>query len=252
MMKKKKYAEELKAQIEEKRYLKQLEKEKRKLDDIKDDLRIEKERKIIEERQKQNNPKIIPKINLTPIPKKEPIKIQTPRVQLPPKIIYKQRTPEKKIKTKYIYMKSNEYEINNYLRERERNLERFNTDLNDQINGIKNDFNSGMRKLNDEINKINYRIEDKNKKIYDLIDDIKKSRIPKKNNVEIQHIYSIIRKNKDGKFSIQQFMNNEDNIGKFPLNYRVFNSFNTNNAEEISNDFLKLPYINLSHHITYE
>ena len=45
MMKKKKYAEELKAQIEEKRYLKQLEKEKRKLDDIKDDLRIEKERK---------------------------------------------------------------------------------------------------------------------------------------------------------------------------------------------------------------
>ena len=252
MMKKKKYAEELKAQIEEKRYLKQLEKEKRKLDDIKDDLRIEKERKIIEERQKQNNPKIIPKINLTPIPKKESIKIQTPRVQLPPKIIYKQRTPEKKIKTKYIYMKSNEYEINNYLRERERNLERFNTDLNDQINGIKNDFNSGMRKLNDEINKINYRIEDKNKKIYDLIDDIKKSRIPKKNNVEIQHIYSIIRKNKDGKFSIQQFMNNEDNIGKFPLNYRVFNSFNTNNAEEISNDFLKLPYINLSHHITYE
>ena len=28
--------------------------------------------------------------------------------------------------------------LNNYLRERERNLERFNTDLNDQINGIKN------------------------------------------------------------------------------------------------------------------
>ena len=51
-----------------------MEKEKRKLDDIKDDLRIEKERKIIEERQKQNNPKIIPKINLTPIPKKNLLK----------------------------------------------------------------------------------------------------------------------------------------------------------------------------------
>ena len=46
MMKKKKYAEELKAQIEEKRYLKKLEEEKRKLDEIKDDLRIEKERNI--------------------------------------------------------------------------------------------------------------------------------------------------------------------------------------------------------------
>ena len=43
MMKKKKYAEELKAQIEEKKYLKKLEEEKRKLDEINDDIRIEKE-----------------------------------------------------------------------------------------------------------------------------------------------------------------------------------------------------------------
>ena len=121
----------------------------------------EKERQLIEQRRQQNNKKYIPKINLTPLPKIEPVKVLTPRVPIPPKIMPRHKTP---VKTKYIYLKrrSNEEDINNYLRNRERNLERFNTDINEQINGIKNDFNSGMKKLNDEISKINYRIDDKN------------------------------------------------------------------------------------------
>ena len=104
MMKKKKYAEELKAQIEEKKYLKKLEEEKRKLDEINDDIRIEKERQLIEQRRQQNNKKYIPKINLTPLPKIEPVKVLTPRVPIPPKIIPRQKTP---VKTKYIYLKRN-------------------------------------------------------------------------------------------------------------------------------------------------
>ena len=251
MMKKKKYAEELKAQIEEKKYLKKLEEEKRKQDEINDDIRIEKERRIIEERQRQNNKKYIPKINLAPLPRIEPAKVLTPRVPIPPKIITRQKTP---VKTKYIYLKkrSNEEDINNYLRNREINLERFNTDINEQINGIKNDFNSGMKKLNDEINKINYRIDDKNQRINDLIYKIKKSRNHKKDNVEVEHIYSIIKKNKDGKFSIQQFMNNE--ITKFPLNLNMLNYANDDVKFEEArriNDIINLPYINLSHHIEY-
>ena len=251
MMKKKKYAEELKAQIEEKKYLKKLEEEKRKQDEINDDIRIEKERRIIEERQRQNNLKYIPKIKLTPLPKIDPAKVLTPRVPIPPKIITRQKTP---IKTKYIYLKkrSNEEDINNYLRNREINLERFNTDINEQINGIKNDFNSGIKKLNDEINKINYRIDDKNQRINDLIYKIKKHRNHKIENVEVEHIYSIIRKNKDGKFSIQQFMDNE--ITKFPLNLNMLNYANEDVKFEETrriNDIINLPYINLSHHIEY-
>ena len=252
MMKKKKYAEELKAQIEEKKYLKKLEEEKRKQDEINDDIRIEKERRIIEERQRQNNKKYIPKINLAPLPKIVPAKVLTPRVPIPPKIITRQKTP---VKTKYIYLKkrSNEEDINNYLRNREINLERFNTDINEQINGIKNDFNSGMKKLNDEINKINYRIDDKNQRINDLIYKIKKSRSHKRDNVEVEHIYSIIRKNKDGKFSIQQFMNNNE-ITKFPFNLNMLNYANDDVKFEEArriNDIINLPYINLSHHIEY-
>ena len=252
MMKKKKYAEELKAQIEEKKYLKKLEEEKRKLDEINDDIRIEKERQLIEQRRQQNDRKYIPKINLTPLPKIEPVKVLTPRVPIPPKILPRHKTP---VKTKYIYLKrrSNEEDINNYLRNRERNLERFNTDINEQINGIKNDFNSGMKKLNDEISKINYRIDDKNQRINDLIYKIKKSRPHKNDNVEVEHIYSIIRKNKDGKFSIQQFLNNND-ITKFPFNLNMLNYANDGDKfVEVQriNDIINLPYINLSHHIEY-
>ena len=251
MMKKKKYAEELKAQIEEKRYLKQLEEEKRKLDDIKDDLRIEKERKIIEERQKQNNKRIIPKINLMSLPKKEPIKYLTPRVNIPHKIINKNKTPNKITKIKYIRKKSNENEIRKYLREREIKLERINNDLNEQINGIKNDFNLGMKKLNDEIGKINYKFDDsKLLKINDLIDEIKNSRNNNRKDFEIQHIYSIIRKDKNGKVSIQQFLNN-DGIIKECNNIKGFNNFNENKFEQILDNNVKLPYINLSHRIDY-
>ena len=240
MMKKKKYAEELKAQIEQKKYLKKLEEEKRKLDDINDELRIEKERKEIEERENQSNNKYIPKINLRPLPKIEPVKVSTPKISIPPKMVTKYKIYKKK---------SSEDEINNYLRSREMNLERFNNDLNEQLNGIKNDFNSGIKKLNDEIHKINFETLDKNKKIDELIYNIKKPRSYKNNNFEIEHIYSIIRKKKDGKFTIQQFMNNSE-ILKNPLDIRLFNSSSyNNNCEEKTSDVFNLPYINLSHQI---
>ena len=101
--------------------------------------------------------------------------------------------------TKYkIYKKkSSEDEINNYLRKREMNLERINNDLKAQINVIKNDFNSGIKKLNDEIHKINFETLDKNKKIDELIYNIKKPLSYKNNNIEIKNIYSIKRKNKN-------------------------------------------------------
>ena len=240
MMKKKKYAEELRAQIEQKKYLKKLEEEKRKLDEINDELRIEKERKEIEERENRNNNKYIPKINLRPLPKIEPVKVSTPKISIPTKMVTKYKIYKKK---------SSEDEINNYLRSREMNLERFNNDLNEQLNGIKNDFYSGIKKLNDEIHKINFEALDKNKKIDELIYNIKKPRSYKNNNFEIEHIYSIIRKKKDGKFTIQQFMNNSE-ILQNPLDIRLFNSSSYyNNCEEKTNGVLNLPYINLSHQI---
>jgi hypothetical protein len=243
VMKKKKYAEELKAQIEQKRYLKQLEQEKKKLDDINEELRIEKERKIIEEREKQNNKNKIPVINMLSLPKIEPAKILTPRIAIPDKYKTNKKIEKfgPKIKTRYIYRRiRNEEDTKNYLMEKERDLERFNMNLSNEINKIKNDFDYGMKKLNDELDKINYDIDDKNKKFKllvnekfnDLNNGIRNSR-NNKNNVEIEHIYSFIKKNKYGKYTVQQYMNNPEVLSSINL---LDNRFN-------------LPYINLSHQI---
>ena len=97
-----------------------------------------------------------------------------------------------------------------------------------------------MKKLNDELDKINYDIDDKNKKFKllvnekfnDLNNGIRNSR-NNKNNVEIEHIYSFIKKNKYGKYTVQQYMNNPEVLSSINL---LDNRFN-------------LPYINLSHQI---
>ena len=182
MMKKKKYAEELKKQIEEKQMRKKLENQKKKLDDLNDEIRIEKERKIIEDRRRENNKRNLPKINITPYyplqRDEKPIKIYTPpppripsinqyKTPPKPKINYSQEIP----KIKYVYRKIyNTEETKNFLREREEGLERFDKDMRNQLKMLKNDFNFGMKQLNDEVDRLNNGIKDKNHNFRYLID----------------------------------------------------------------------------------
>ena len=285
MMKKKKYAEELKKQIEEKQMRKKLEKQKKKLDDLNDEIRIEKERKIIEDRKREDNKRNLPKINITPyypIQRNEkPIKIYTPPIPpapIPfinqyktpskPKINYSQEIP----KIKYVYRKIyNTEETKNFLRERKEGLERFNEDMRNQLKMLKNDFNFGMKQLNDEVDRVNNGIKDKNHnfrylidlKVNELSSEIKDNN-NKKLNIQTEHIYNVIRKSKDGKTTIQRFTS-EPNFINYPFNENQYivktpKPFNGGNIQiinddnfenELSNDNLKLPYLNLSHYISY-
>ena len=293
MMKKKKYAEELRKQIEEKQMRKKLERQKKKLDDLNDDIRIEKERKMIEDRQRQNNNRSLPKINITPYypPQKvqQPVKIYTPPPPPPPMpIINKNKTPSKPRlnmdfisnysyeappKIQYIYRKvHNTEETKSFLRDRENELEKFNRDMEDQLKMLRNDFDSGMKQLNDEVNNLNNGLGNRNhnfrylisQKINEISADIQNSN-NKKSNIQTEHIYNVIRKSKDGKMTIQRFMGNPDLI-HLPINdnqYIIkksnlfdgesFNVFNENNVlyDEITSNSMKLPYINLSHCISY-
>lgn len=294
MMKKKKYAEELKKQIEEKKMRKKLENQKKKLDDLNDDIRIEKERKMIEDRQKEDNKRFLPRINITPYypkpkPIQEPMKIYTPPPPPPMPLIDQYRTPPKpKLnldliksysgpnyieppKTKIVYRKvSNTEETKHFLREREEDLEKFNRDMRDQLTMLKNDFNYGMKQLNDEVDSLNNGIGNKNhnfrylitQKVNELSADIKNNN-NKKLNIQTEHIYNVIRKSKDGKTTVQQFMNSpqwgnlSNNIEQFVI--KTPSSFNSENVNIISdnnifdefiNNSTKLPYINLSHCIS--
>lgn len=287
MMKKKKYAEELKKQIEEKEMRKKLERQKKKLDDLKDDIRIEKERKKIEDRQRENNKRFLPKINMSPY--YPPKQIQTPiKLLTPPPIpsINQIKSPKKpKInielnknyshnipRIKYVYRKIyNTEETKNFLREREEGLERFNEEMRNQLKMLKNDFNYGMKQLNDEVDNLNNGIKDKNhnfryliqQKVNDLSSDIQKNN-NKKLKIQAEHIYNFIRKTKDGKSTIQRFTS-EPNFVNFPsidgneYTIKTPKSFNGENIriinddnfyDELSNN-IQLPYINLSHCISY-
>lgn len=288
MMKKKKYAEELKKQIEEKQIRKKLEREKKKLDDLNDDIRIERERKKIEDRQRENNKRILPKINMTPYyPPQQiqsPIKLYTPPPHIPSVIQYK-TPPKPKInidfnknysydipRVKYVYRKVyNTEETKNFLREREEGLERFDEEMKNQLKKLKNDFNYGMKQLNDEVDSLSYGIKDKNhnfrylikQKLNDLSSDIQKNN-NKKLNIQTEHIYNVIRKSKDGKSTIQRFTS-EPNFINFPsIDSKEYiiktpSPFNGENIKIINDDNfydelstnVQLPYINLSHCISY-
>ena len=284
MMKKKKYAEELRKQIEEKQLRKKLENQKKKLDDLNDEIRIEKERKIIEDRQKENNKRYLPKINIIPYnpPHKNqnPIKIYTPpplpsiplinqnKSPLKPKIntdfIEKYNNSPSKIK--YVYRKVyNTEETKNFLKEREEGIEKFDEEMSKQLKSLKKEFNMGIQKLNDEIehlNRIGYSNYNYryllNQKINEISTDIKNNN-NKKTNEQIEHIYNVIRKSKDGKTTIQRFTNVSDsNINSFDENRYFIKTPNTYNgqniniiSDELTNKSLELPYINLSHCISY-
>lgn len=294
MMKKKKYAEELRKQIEEKKMLKKLENQKKKLDDLNDDIRIEKERKMIEDRQREDNKRFLPRINITPYypkpkPIQEPMKVYTPPPPPLMPLIDQYRTPPKPRlnldliksysgpnyieppKTKIIYRKiSNTEETKHFLREREEDLEKFNRDMRDQLTMLKNDFNYGMKQLNDEVDSLNNGIGNKNhnfrylitQKVNELSADIKNNN-NKKLNIQTEHIYNVIRKSKDGKTTVQRFMNGpqwgnlSNNIEQFVV--KTPSSFNSENVNIISdnnifdefiNNSTNLPYINLSHCIS--
>ena len=290
MMKKKKYAEELKKQIEEKEMRKKLERQKKKLDDLNDEIRIEKERKIIEERQRENNRRSLPKINRTPYYPPQQIQVPTKIYTPPPMPILSQyKTPPKhkpKInidldknysqnipRVKYIYRKVyNTEETENFLRERREGLERFDEEMRNQLKMLKNDFNIGMKQLNDEVDSLNNGIKDKNhnfrylikQKVNDLSSDILKNN-NKKLNIQAEHIYNVIRKTKDGKSTIQRFIS-EPNFIDFPsingkeyiiktpkqLNGENIQIINDENYyDELSRNSVELPYINLSHCISY-
>ena len=157
------------------------------------------------------------------------------------------------------------------MRERREGLERFDEEMRNQLKMLKNDFNIGMKQLNDEVDSLNNGIKDKNhnfrylikQKVNDLSSDILNNN--KKLNIQAEHIYNFIRKTKDRKSTIQRFIS-EPNLIDFPSingkeyiiktqkpingeNIQIIND--ENYYDELSRNGVKLPYINLSHCISY-
>ena len=126
MERKRQYAQDLQSQIEENRRKKLAAIEKKKLEDLEDELRLKREQDLIEQRQKEENKRYRPKINL-PIQKLDPPE--------PVKKVRK-KTPNVKYITKEVNtINRNVLDQNtiNYLRSREMQIDNFNDKIGDNI-----------------------------------------------------------------------------------------------------------------------
>lgn len=281
MIKKKKYAEELKQQIEDNKRRKQIEREKKKRQDLEDDIRVENERKKIEQRMQQERQLSLPKINklMTPPPPPPPPRAPpaysplvrnipifprkyNPRPEIEVNKIVTPVEPKKYIKYNYL----NTYDdTKNFIKERELISEKFNHDLNNKLKLLNDEFDLSMKKLNNEVKGIN-DLEERNHNLKDLIgkniDQIRDYLRNKKDvNVYTEHVYKIYKQTKDGNHFLGEFIDNPDFVNlngnlkscvSTPINYNGKKYILQNDYRsfsEIRNT--KLPYINLSHSLSY-
>ena len=255
MERKRQYAQDLQSQIEENRRKKLAAIEKKKLEDLEDELRLKREQDLIEQRQKEENKRYRPKINL-PIQKLDPPE--------PVKKVRK-KTPNVKYITKEVNtINRNVLDQNtiNYLRSREMQIDNFNDKILEQLRLLNNDFEYNINSLKGEIGLLN-DMNEKNKrdkdKLFQEVHFIKENLDNRKyqDSIDSRNIYELISKSDYTKY----LLGNLHSYETFPKKRYEIRSYISREDEgnrffvddEKTGDGLKLsPYVNLSHVISYD
>ena len=255
MERKKQYAQDLRSQIEENERKRRAALEKKKLEDLEDELRLKREQEAIDQRQKEENKRYRPKIDV-------PIrKFEAPE---PLKKVRK-KTPNVRYITKEVNNIDRNY-INqntiNYLRAREMQIDNFNDKILEQLRLLNNDFEYNINSLKGEIGLLN-DMNEKNKRYKDQlfkeVHFIKENLDNKKlqDSMDSRNIYEVISKSDYTKHLI----GNIHSFETLPKKRYVIKSYITTDDDdnrffiddEKKSDGLKLsPYVNLSHVITYD
>jgi hypothetical protein len=255
MERKKQYAQDLRSQIEENERKRRAALEKKKLEDLEDELRLKREQEAIDQRQKEENKRYRPKIDV-------PIrKFEAPE---PLKKVRK-KTPNVRYITKEVNTIDRNY-INqntiNYLRAREMQIDNFNDKILEQLRLLNNDFEYNINSLKGEIGLLN-DMNEKNKRYKDQlfkeVHFIKENLDNKKlqDSMDSRNIYEVISKSDYTKHLI----GNIHSFETLPKKRYVIKSYITTDDDdnrffvddEKKSDGLKLsPYVNLSHVITYD
>ena len=256
MERKRRYAQDLRNQIEENERKKREALEKKKLQDLEDELRLKREQEIIDQRQKEENKRYQPKIDI-------PIKTYQP----PPEPLKKVR--KKTPNVRYITKEVNTVDRNflnqntiNYLRSREIQIDNFNDKILEQLRLLNNDFEYNLNSLKGEIGLLK-DMNDKNKKYKDqlfkemnLIKEHLNNKKPQ-DNADSRHICELISRTDYTK----HILGNIHSFETLPKKRYVVKSYITTDDDENrffvdedkKTDGLKLsPYVNLSHVISYD
>ena len=253
-IRKKQYAQDLLGQIEENKRKKREALEKKKLEDLEEELRLKREQELIELRQNEENKRFNPKINLSV---QEPLKNQ------------RKRTPN--VNVNYITTEINTIENNNnnnyfsenYLRARGKEIDIYNDKILENLKLLNNDFEYNINSLKSEIGLLN-NMNAKNKrykdKLYQEVHYIKENLDDKKiqDSIDSKNIYDVVSDSEYTKFLLSNLHSYKTIPNRrYEIKPYISREPQSENRffidDEKKGDGLKLsPYVNLSHVISYD
>ena len=254
--KKQQYGKDLRRQIDDNKRRREAEMERKRLQDLAEEERLKREREEIEARQKEENKRYRPIIDLPiqKIPEVDPVKKVKRKT---PKVSYDVNEVNNRL------VKSMNDNTLKYLQMRELQMDDYNEKILRQLRLLNRDFNQNINSIKDELgilNEMNNNHKKFRNKFYEEVHFIKQNLDNRKLN-DIQDtsgIYELIRETD----YMKKKLGNMRYYGQEPEKKFEIRSYVTKEPpdesrfiidEDIKSDGLRLsPYINLSHVIAYE
>ena len=238
-LRKQRYGQDLRSQMEEDRLRKEAEKRRKKQQDLEEELRLQREREEIEKRQNEENKRYRPKINLP---------IQKIQVEEKEKENLRYRKNNNEIEKKNVLSDS----ALNLLREKEMQIDNFNNRMMQSLEQIKKEYNYNINSLKGQVGLLN-DMHERNKKyndykFYKEVNSIKNNIGYKrmKDEIDAKYLYDLVAKSNYAKQMLRF------KIGSVPKRHFVIKSYTSDFKLGIDEEPNVPSYVNFSRDVTYK
>jgi hypothetical protein len=238
-LRKQQYGKDLRSQMEEDRLRKEAERRRKKQQDLEEELRLQREREEIEKRQNEENKRYRPKINLP---------IQKINVEEKEKENLRYRKNNNEIEKKNVLSDS----ALNLLREKEMQIDNFNSRMMQSLEQIKKEYNYNINSLKGQVGLLN-DMHERNKKyndykFYKEVNSIKNNIGYKrmKDEIDAKYLYDLVAKSNYAKQMLRF------KIGSVPKRNFVIKSYTSDFKLGIDEEPNVPSYVNFSRDVTYK
>ena len=239
-LRKQRYGQDLRSQMEEDRLRKEAEKRRKKQQDLEEELRLQREREEIEKRQNEENKRYRPKINLP---------IQKIQVEEKEKENLRYRKNNNEIEKKKNVLSDSAL---NLLREKEMQIDNFNNRMMQSLEQIKKEYNYNINSLKGQVGLLN-DMHERNKKyndykFYKEVNSIKNNIGYKrmKDEIDAKYLYDLVAKSNYAKQMLRF------KIGSVPKRNFVIKSYTSDFKLGIDEEPNVPSYVNFSRDVTYK
>ena len=238
-LRKQQYGKDLRSQMEEDRLRKEAERRRKKQQDLEEELRLQREREEIEKRQNEENKRYRPKINLP---------IQKINVEEKEKENLRYRKNNNEIEKKNVLSDS----ALNLLREKEMQIDNFNSRMMQSLEQIKKEYNYNINSLKGQVGLLN-DMHERNKKyndykFYKEVNSIENNIGYKrmKDEIDAKYLYDLVAKSNYAKQMLRF------KIGSVPKRNFVIKSYTSDFKLGIDEEPNVPSYVNFSRDVTYK